>query len=199
MAPKQTKRATGTVGEGRFLDSTLIDVMWTKQAPWTQLEREKLEWHTHTHPDIHTLTIVSLTLTCHCHWHPPVYRLVYLHYFIPCPNLPTMIRLWVDNVLLINTRRLSIVIDKPVPLSIGFPTLYRELVYFHQNKKRGDPRVKNVSETVTPRMMILLHPNKKRRESGKKCHTRTMMHSQSIEFSTWRTCSVVPELRPKIV
>ena len=30
-----------------------------------------------------------------------------------------LIRLWVDNVLLINTRSLSIVIDKPIPLSIG--------------------------------------------------------------------------------
>jgi hypothetical protein len=30
-----------------------------------------------------------------------------------------LINLWVDNVLLINTRSLSIVIDKPIPLSIG--------------------------------------------------------------------------------
>jgi hypothetical protein len=30
-----------------------------------------------------------------------------------------LIRLWVDNVLLISTRSLSIVIDKPIPLSIG--------------------------------------------------------------------------------
>jgi hypothetical protein len=28
---------------GRLLDNTLIDVMWAKQAPSTQLEREKLE------------------------------------------------------------------------------------------------------------------------------------------------------------
>ncbi len=34
-----------------------------------------------------------------------------------------LIRLWVDNVLLINTRSLSIVIDKPIPLSIGISTL----------------------------------------------------------------------------
>jgi hypothetical protein len=27
-------------------------------------------------------------------------------------------------------------------------------------------------------MMILLHQNKKRREQGKKCHDRTMMHSK---------------------
>jgi hypothetical protein len=32
-----------------------------------------------------------------------------------------LIRLWVDNVFLINTRSLSIVIDKPIPLSIGCP------------------------------------------------------------------------------
>ncbi len=32
-----------------------------------------------------------------------------------------MIRLSVDNVLLINTQGLSIVIDKPIPLSIGIP------------------------------------------------------------------------------
>ncbi len=34
-----------------------------------------------------------------------------------------LIRLWVDNVLLINTRRLSIVIDKTIPLSIGISTI----------------------------------------------------------------------------
>ena len=33
-----------------------------------------------------------------------------------------LIRLSVDNVLLINTRSLSIVIDKPIPLSIGIST-----------------------------------------------------------------------------
>jgi len=32
-----------------------------------------------------------------------------------------LIRLWVDNVLLINTRSLSILIDKSIPLSIGIP------------------------------------------------------------------------------
>jgi hypothetical protein len=32
--------------------------------------------------------------------------------------------------------------------------------------------------------MILLHQNKKRRESGEKYHTRTMMHSNPIKFST---------------
>ncbi len=34
-----------------------------------------------------------------------------------------LIRLWVDNVLLINTRSWSILIDKPIPLSIGIPTV----------------------------------------------------------------------------
>jgi hypothetical protein len=32
--------------------------------------------------------------------------------------------------------------------------------------------------------MILLHQNKKRRESGKKCHTRTVIHSKEIKHST---------------
>jgi hypothetical protein len=90
-----------------------------------------LKYHTDT------LTIASLTHTCHCHWHPPAYRLwfVHLHDLMPCPILPLsitidkptlfinswLIRLWVDNVLLINTRSLSIVIDKPMTLSIGCP------------------------------------------------------------------------------
>ncbi len=96
----------------------------------------------HTHPDIHTLTIVSRTHTLHCHWHPPAYRswLVHLHdligsyldqpyrlsILIDKPTLfinSWLIRLSVDNVLLINTRNLSIVIDKPIPLSIGISTL----------------------------------------------------------------------------
>ena len=38
---------------GRLLDNTLIDVMWAKQAPQTQLESEQEE--VHNHPDIHTL------------------------------------------------------------------------------------------------------------------------------------------------
>ncbi len=93
--------------------------------------------HTHTHPDIHTLTIVSLTHTCHCHWHPPVYRSWFVHLPDLIPKfyrLSTLIdkstlfintwliRLWVDNVLLINNRSLSILIDKPIPLSIGIHT-----------------------------------------------------------------------------
>ena len=32
------------------------------------------------------------------------------------------------------------------------------------------------------RVMILLHQNKKRRESGKKCHTRTMMCSKPVKL-----------------
>jgi integrase len=48
---------------GRFLDTTLIHVMWVKQAPWTQLEREQLEWHTHTHTPRHTHTYHCVTHT----------------------------------------------------------------------------------------------------------------------------------------
>ena len=124
---------------GRLLDSTLIDVMWAKQAPWTQLEREKLEWHTHTL----TRTYTHLPL---CHWHTLVivtdtnqhidgglYTYI-TSYLVQAYRLSILIdkstlfinswliRLWVDNVLLINTRSLSIVIDKPIPLSIGFPS-----------------------------------------------------------------------------
>ncbi len=33
-----------------------------------------------------------------------------------------LIRLWVNNVLLISTRSLSILMDQPIPLSIGIPT-----------------------------------------------------------------------------
>ena len=29
------------------MDTTLMDVMWAKQSPWTQLESEEEEWHTH--------------------------------------------------------------------------------------------------------------------------------------------------------
>ncbi len=36
-------------------------------------------------------------------------------------------------------------------------------------------------------MMIFLQQNKKRRETGEKCHGRTMMHSKPIHLSTWRT------------
>ena len=41
----------------------LTPVMWSKQAPWTQLETEKEEWHTHTHRDIHTVTYHWVTDT----------------------------------------------------------------------------------------------------------------------------------------
>jgi hypothetical protein len=41
-----------------------------------------------------------------------------------------LIRLWVDNVLLINTGSLSILIDKSIPLSIGIFTLYTD-THFH--------------------------------------------------------------------
>jgi hypothetical protein len=33
-------------------------------------------------------------------------------------------------------------------------------------------------------LMILLQQNNKRRESGEKCHARTMMHSKPINLST---------------
>ena len=108
-----------------------------KHPEFNLKEINRNDTHTLTHRDIHTLTIASLTHTCHCHWHPPAYRLwfVHLHDLIPCPILPLsitidkptlfinswLIRLWVDNVLLINTRSLSIVIDKPIPLSIECP------------------------------------------------------------------------------
>ncbi len=129
---------------GRLLDSTLIDVMWAKQAPWTQLEREQLEWHTHTHT--HTRTYTHLPL-CHGHTllivtdtHQHIDRGLYtymtsylaqpyrLSILIDKPTLfinSSLIRLSVDNVLLINTRNLSIVIDKPIPLSIGISTISR--------------------------------------------------------------------------
>ena len=38
---------------GSLLDTTLIDVMWVKQAPSNQLETEKEE--VHKHQDIHTI------------------------------------------------------------------------------------------------------------------------------------------------
>ncbi len=100
--------------------------------------------HTHTHRDIHTLTIASLThlslsltptsissdrglYTYMTSYLVQAYRLSIL---IDKPTLfinSWMIRLWVDDVLLINTRSLSIVIDKPIPLSIGISTLHQEL------------------------------------------------------------------------
>ena len=39
-------------------------------------------------------------------------------------------------------------------------------------------------------MMILLQQNKKRRESGEKCHSRTVIHSKAINLSNEHTsCS----------
>jgi hypothetical protein len=48
---------------GSLLDTTLIDVMWVKQAPWTQLEGDQQEWHTHTHSRRHTHTYHCVTDT----------------------------------------------------------------------------------------------------------------------------------------
>jgi hypothetical protein len=42
----------------------------------------------------------------------------------------------------------------------------------------------NVWGTIFLEKMILLQQNKKRREPGKKCHARTMMHSKPIKLST---------------
>ena len=74
MPAKPTERLFNSVGlvksdwRGRFLDRTLIDVMWAKQVPELNLkERNWNDTHTHTYPDIHTLTIVSRTHTFHCH------------------------------------------------------------------------------------------------------------------------------------
>jgi hypothetical protein len=110
---------------GRLLDSTLIDAVWTKQVPWTQLEREKLEWHTHTHSPGHTHTYQCVTDT-HQHIDRGLYTYMTsylaqayrLSILIDKPTLfinSWLIRLWVDNVLLINTRSLSIVVDNAIP------------------------------------------------------------------------------------
>ncbi len=104
------------------------------------LVKSDLEWHTHTY----TRTYTHLPL---CHWHTLVivtdthqhidrglytYMTSYLTQSYRLSTLidnPTLfinswlIRLWVDNVLLINTRRLSILIDKSIPLSIGIPNV----------------------------------------------------------------------------
>ena len=113
------------------LDTTLIDVMWAKQAPWTQLEtspskRNDTDTHTHTQKYTH------LPL---CHWHTLVivtdtrqhidrdlytYMTSYLaqayrpSIIIDKSTLLSIVD-WYDfqlmTVLLINTHSLSIVID----------------------------------------------------------------------------------------
>ena len=47
---------------GRLLDNTLIDVMWAKQAPKTQLESEQGEV-----PDIHTLYLHTTIYVTNTH------------------------------------------------------------------------------------------------------------------------------------
>ena len=55
-SPERLFRSVGLVKSdlrGSLLDTTLIDVMWVKQAPQNQLEREKEE--VNNHQDIHTI------------------------------------------------------------------------------------------------------------------------------------------------
>jgi hypothetical protein len=47
---------------GRLVDTILIDVMWTKQAPETQLESEEGEF-----PDIHTLYLHTTIYVTNTH------------------------------------------------------------------------------------------------------------------------------------
>jgi hypothetical protein len=107
--------------------TTLIDVMWAKQATWAQLETDQEEWHTHTHThrDMshwHTLVIVTDT---HQHIDRDVYTdmtsylaQVYRLSINCCHDKTTLLSIvdWYNSqlitVLLINTRSLSIVIDK---------------------------------------------------------------------------------------
>ena len=51
---------------GNLLDTTLIDVMWSEQAPWTQLETYDEEWYRDTHTLTETYTHRGLPLS---HWH----------------------------------------------------------------------------------------------------------------------------------
>ena len=96
--------------------------------------------HTHTHTPTHTHTyhcvIDTLVIVTDTHKHihrvlctymtsylPQAYRLSILIDKQALFINSWLIRLSVDNVLLINTRRLSILIDKSIPLSIGFSNL----------------------------------------------------------------------------
>jgi hypothetical protein len=119
---------------GSLLDITLIDVMWGKQVPWTQLEREGCQnghtlfivTDTHQHIDRSLYTYMTSYLA-------QAYRLSILIDKPTLFNNSCLIRLWVDNVLLISTRSLSIVIDKPIPLSIGiFNTCIWEYSRIHR-------------------------------------------------------------------
>ena len=66
------ERLFSTVGlvksdfQGNLLDTTLIDVMWVKQAPGPELNLKEMNRNdtlTLTHRDIHSLTIESVTHT----------------------------------------------------------------------------------------------------------------------------------------
>ena len=103
--------------------------------------------HTHTHTPTHTHTyhcvIDTLVIVTDTHKHihrvlctdmtsylPQVYRLSILIDKQALFINSWLIRLSVDNVLLINTPRLSILIDKTIPLSIGTATLSMVLSTF---------------------------------------------------------------------
>ena len=92
--------------------------------------------HTHTHTPTHTHTyhcvIDTLVIVTDTHKHIDRVLCTYMTSYLPQAYRLSilidkqalfinswLIRLSVDNVLLINTRRLSILIDKPIPLSIG--------------------------------------------------------------------------------
>jgi hypothetical protein len=201
--------------------------MWAKQVPWTQLEREQLEWHTHTNTHTHTETYTHLPL---CHWHtlvivtpthkhidrvlytcmtsylPQSYRLSIL---IDKETLfinSWLVRLSVDNVLLINTRRLSILIDKSIPLSIGVSTVKVNLL------NRVSARTKILS-TIRPIQIV----------ASRKCETDRWFYyirikkderqGKNVTLELWWTVrrwtfehntyhvplrQTVPELWPKI-
>ncbi len=122
---------------------------WCGLNKYPELNLKESNWNdTHTHT--HTETYTHLPLR---HWHtrvvvtdthkhidrvlytfmtsylPRAYRLSILIdkqvLFINC----WLIRLSVDNVLLISTRRLSILIDKTIPLSIGVSTALDSLEF----------------------------------------------------------------------
>ncbi len=110
--------------------------------------------HTHTHtrtythlPLCHRHTLVIVTDT-----HQNIDRGLYTYmtsYLAQAYRLWTLIdkptlfinswliRLWVDNVLLINTRSLSILIDKSIPLSIGISTEMSDLESQEEDSPKG--------------------------------------------------------------
>ncbi len=120
--------------------------MWYKQAPWTNLkERNWNDTHTHIHRDIHTLTIESLTHTFH---DTDTQRLIN----------SWLIRLSVDNVLLTNTRRLPIVIDKSIPLYIGIPIVnYLQLT--GGSRSSSSPSIQGSAHEITVYVKSFPSPN----------------------------------------